>query len=351
MLNFFKYQVPFTKPFKTSIGEFDHREGILITFKENEITAFGEVAPLPGFSTETFNQVLSVLNHNKEILEQAFKNNETNEIISVIDKIHAFSSVSFGLDTLNLDLQAKRNAISLGQQLFSKDSEPVNSNAAIGLGSQEEIITEVEGDLKSGFNTFKLKVGQDFEKEYQILQQVRNRFPDIKIRIDANGAWDVEQAIKNLNKLAPLHIEYCEQPVQKDLKSVTEQVSIPVAADESVRSLNDAMTLIESGACDLLIIKPALFGRLNDLIVTKELANTHNKEVVLTTAFDGIVGRTITAVLASGLGSRKYAHGLSTGSLLKETVRHTEIKNGFFDLFPDQGLGYPIELSNLNSLS
>lgn len=101
-----------------------------------------------------------------------------------------------------------------------------------------------------------------------------------------------------------------------------------------------------------MILKPALFGRIGDLIVTKEWANTHSIHVVLTTAFDSIIGRTITAVLASGLGSDNRAHGLATSKFLNEPYRlPNEVHAGKYVLPDGAGITHSIDLSYFKKIA
>ncbi|MDZ7756085.1 enolase C-terminal domain-like protein [Rhodohalobacter sp.] len=161
---------------------------------------------------------------------------------------------------------------------------------------------------KEGYHTLKVKVGQNFEQEHEILTSLRSQFPDLKIRIDANQAWTTDEAIQHLSSLEALDIEYCEQPVKASdtsgLKKVTDSVKINVAADEAVRNKNAAEQLLVDKAADLLIIKPSLMGTFKNIFVTKQLADTHNIEVVFTTAMESAVGRSAISALAAGLASR-----------------------------------------------
>lgn len=355
MLRYFKYKNVFRKPFKTALGEFRFREGIILVFEENEIQAFGEVAPLPGFSKETLPQVDVVLQQNKNILETAFAENDTNQIIPILESIHQFPSLSFGLDTLKHDLAAKRNGKNLSEFFFQEQSKTVLCNTTIGIQTIENAIESISTKLKEGFNTFKLKVGLNFLSEKEILAEIRNQFPKIKIRIDANQAWKHEEAIKNLNSISKLNIEYCEQPVYADdinsLKIVTQRSEINIAADEAVGNKNQTKRLIEEHCCNIVIIKPALMGLFENIVVTKELAETHNMEVVFTTTLDGIIGRTTSAVLASSLGSKKYAHGLATGSFFDENgVSKEHIKLGKYQIPQASGIGKPIDINFLEEI-
>ncbi|MBO6525161.1 MAG: o-succinylbenzoate synthase [Balneolaceae bacterium] len=350
MLRFFKYSIPFKKPFKTASDEFKTREGIVLVFEHEDIQAYGEVAPLPGFSSETLVQTEVILQQNKKFLEQAFLNNDARQIITVLDQIHQFPSLSFGLDILWHDFQSKKEKKSLSDYLFGLKKPLVDCNTAIGIQSEKEMLAHIKQKKEEGFNTFKLKVGADFNKEKSALEFIRKTYPDIKLRIDANQAWDKESSVKNLNSIEHLDIEYCEQPVPapdiEGLAWVKNRTEIKIAADESLGNKKLARELILQNNCDLIIIKPALMGLFENITVTKELANTHNIEVVFTTSLDGIVGRKASAILASGLGTKVFAHGLATGSLLEEQGAHSErFINGSYIISETQGIGNSIDLT------
>ncbi len=350
MLSVYAFKIPFKTPFQLSGQRFETRNGLILSFYDGDITAFGEVAPLPGFSSENLEEVLAVVLQNQRELNQAFRNGESGQLLSVLHSIHKLPSLSFGLDTLQADYQAKKEGITLAKQLFSKSNSSPAANATIGLQQLEKALQKADNLHNAGFNTFKVKVGADHKREIELVKHLREKFHDVRIRIDANQAWNTDEAKQKLSDFSYYDIEYCEQPVDKHdieaMKSITEEKILPIAADEAVRSLADAKTLIQEKACDLLILKPALFGRIGDLIVTKEWASSHSIHVVITTAFDTIIGRTITAVLASGLGSEKHAHGLATGQFLNESGSlPIEILAGTYLLPEGAGISRSIDLS------
>ncbi len=356
MLRFFRYNIPFKKPFEITNRTFETRQGIFLTFRKNGITAFGEVAPLPGFSSETLAQTEAVLIHNQKHLESLITSGQEEEILSVLHSIHHFPSLSFGLDTLVADFRSQSNEVPISEFLFGNKKPKAKCNFTIGIQNNKELVLhQIEEGIKQGFDTAKMKVGTDFKKEHVLLSAIREHFPELTLRIDANQAWEVNEAIDNLNTLIPLNIEYCEQPVNKDnlegLKKVTEDTEIPIAADEAVTGTQIASQLIKEHACDLLIIKPALLGRFHDINVTKHEADTHSMEVVFTTSLDATIGRTMSAVLASGLGSKEYAHGLATSSIFSETKNPVyEVANGEY-IFPTQpGLGRTVDLTSFKEV-
>lgn len=355
MLQVYQFSIPFFQPFKTAMVTLSHRKGLLLALQYEDIIAYGEVSPLPGFSKESLTEVTAVLVANKQLLEQAIQHKEEEQILRILWDIHRFPSLSFGLDTLISDLRSKKESNSIHQHLFDSVVAETKANTAIGLGSEYEMIRKTQLAIEEGFSTIKMKVGANIDEEYKALSLIRREFPSVKLRIDANQAWSSDEAITNLNKIESLGIEYCEQPVIAHdidaLKRVKKATTIQIAADEGVRDTQSAIQLLEGDFCDLLILKPALFGRFRDLKVTKDQADTHGKGVVFTTSFDGIVGRTMTANLASGLGTGNYAHGLATGAFLDEGVfSEMEIQDGKY-MFPTKvGLGRSLDFSRLQQI-
>ena len=355
MLEYYKYHLPFRQPFRTAGHEFTHREGIILVYSEGEVEAYGEIAPLPGFSTESLEQIEEVLKINHDHLQQTIQSGEGKQTLNVLDQIHQFPSLSFGLDTLLHDLEAKKEGTPLGKYLFPDFPESVKANATLPIRDSAQTLSDAKALIQKGFDTLKVKVGQNFNSEFKLLQDLRNQFPEVTLRIDANQSWDKAEAINNLNAMDSLKIEYCEQPVQKekfaDLAAVKKAVNINLAADESIRNKSDATTLSELKATDLFILKPMLLGTFDNIFVTKRTANTHNIEVVFTTMLETGVGRAINSILAAGLGTQNRAHGLATGGLFKNDICPDTWMNAPNITFPEKsGLGITLDMEGLNKL-
>ena len=261
MLSYYAFKIPFTSPFRISNQTLNTRNGIYLVFDTGDFRAYGEIAPLPGFSKETIHQVVAVLLENQRNLEQAILKNEVEQFISILDSIHNFPSLSFGLDLLMLDLKSKECSKSLFSMFTDKDPKKPNVNGAIGVLDVESSIAKVQSIIQEGINTLKIKVGVDQTKEMEVIGAIRKRFPKATIRIDANQAWTPKNALRNLELFEAYDIEYCEQPVSKydikGLKKVKNEASIPIAADESALGFNEAKLLIEEHACDVIILKPS----------------------------------------------------------------------------------------------
>ena len=117
MLSYYAFKIPFKTPFRISNQVISSRNGILLVFDAGDFQAYGEVAPLPGFSKESLEQVLSVLIENQKNLESAIRNDDAEQLISILDSIHCFPSLSFGLDSLILDLKSRQEGRLLSDML------------------------------------------------------------------------------------------------------------------------------------------------------------------------------------------------------------------------------------------
>ncbi|MEO1023246.1 MAG: o-succinylbenzoate synthase [Bacteroidota bacterium] len=352
MLQFFGYKIPFKQPFATASGTYRYRSGIIIHFQNATTEGWGELAPLPGFSEETVEQLVPILLYNRRYLDEAL-NEGDRSFIESLQHIHNIPSLSFGLDTLWYDVQARLNHHTMAEELFGATTADPECNAIVGMHSQAQTIQHVQEYVEQGFSTFKVKVGINFEQEFSILKEVRQRFPNIKIRIDANGAWNTEDAIINLNLLSPLNVEYCEQPVSElsDFEQVAKQIPVSLAVDEGIRNKQEAMQLTSTMGINLLILKPMLFGAFRDMDVTIRACRTHGIDVVFTTSLEYQIGRTVTAVLASGWGAPQTAHGLATGSLFQQPYEmKQEIIEGSFIIPVHPGHGITPDRSTLHEL-
>ncbi|HAH51923.1 MAG TPA: o-succinylbenzoate synthase [Balneola sp.] len=356
MLKYYSYRIPFRNPFKISGANYEFREGIILEFEHEGIKAVGEIAPLPGFSVNTLDQVLSVLQLNKKPLENAMVKGEFPQFFYVLTQIHDIPSLKFGLDTLYHDYQSKRKGISLIEFLFPNHTDKVVvSNAVLGITDLETTVSNANKLIKDGFNTIKVKVGSDFEKEFKILTALRTNYPSLRIRIDANQSWTFNEAVSNLKKIETLNIEYCEEPLLPDdlhqISLLKKKVKIKLAADESIGNKKTNIPLSMQNEFDVFVLKPSMIGSFSEIYVTKQLADSHYTDIVFTTSLETKIGRTVTAILATGWGANNYAHGLATGSLLSFDLNdQTEIELGTYVIPQKPGLGIDLNYNYLKEI-
>jgi O-succinylbenzoate synthase len=202
-----------------------------------------------------------------------------------------------------------------------RDRIPVNVTVpAVDAETAHRIVLR-----SGGCRTAKVKVaepGQDVGAEIARLEAVRDALgPDGAIRVDANAAWDVRTAVERLRVLdrAAGGLEYAEQPVASvaDLAAVRRMVSVPIAADESVRRAADPLAVARAEAADVVVLKVQPLGGVRACL---ELAERVGLPVVVSSALETSVGLAAGIALAAALPELPYACGLATAQLLTADV-------------------------------
>ncbi|MBG6056704.1 O-succinylbenzoate synthase [Cryobacterium sp. MP_M5] len=193
---------------------------------------------------------------------------------------------------------------------------------------------EVAGVLARfpGCRTAKVKVaapGQTLADDVARVRAVRDVLgPEGRIRVDANGLWNVDEAEHALNALGEFDLEYVEQPCAsiEELAEIrrrsADYLGIPVAADESVRRADDPLLVATTGSADILVIKAAPLGGIH---VALALVAEAGLPVVVSSALETSVGIAMGAHLAAAIPGLDYDCGLGTASLLAADVTREPI--------------------------
>jgi o-succinylbenzoate synthase len=172
-----------------------------------------------------------------------------------------------------------------------------------------------------GARTAKVKVaepGQTLDDDVARVDAVRALVPIV--RVDANGAWTLPQAVEAAAALtASAPLEYLEQPCAtiEELAQLRRQVDVPIAADESIRKAGDPLAVVRAGAADIAVLKVAPLGGISALLT---IAAQIDIPIVVSSALDSAVGIAIGLAAASALPELNHACGLGTGRLFVEDV-------------------------------
>lgn len=172
--------------------------------------------------------------------------------------------------------------------------------------------------LRSGCGTVKVKVGD--EGSVDRVAAVRSACgPGVKIRLDANGAWDVETALQRLARFAPYDIELVEDPVAslEELAAMRGRAGMPVAAESCIRTTADAERLRQLGAADAIVIKPQRIGGLREAL---RAADASGVPAIASSALETSIGLAVVVALAASLPNAPFAHGAGTALLLESDV-------------------------------
>lgn len=176
------------------------------------------------------------------------------------------------------------------------------------------------------FDTVKIKVaepGQSAADDLARIVAVTENYPDVKIRLDANGGFEVDAAAQLVENLSAkgIELDYFEQPVRTiaelaEARIRLNRLGVKVAADESVRKVSDPLAVAQAGAADRLILKVAPLGGIT---AAKHIADEAGLPWTVSSALDSSIGISMGAHLAA-YNEEGIAHGLGTVSLLAGDV-------------------------------
>jgi o-succinylbenzoate synthase len=328
------YRVPLRAPFATAAGELAERRGFVVRVEDEDGTiGHGECAPLPAHGGESLAQASRALESlgcwlatsEIEISAPASLFDLSAELASVEP---AAPAARAGIVLATADLAARREGLPLARWLALGARDSVEVNALIGAVEPEAARVAVTSLVAEGFTTLKIKLDADVGASVARLAAAREAAErarrgsgrPIRLRADANGAWDVRTALRALKEMSGLGLEYVEQPVPADdvegLAEVRRESPVRLAADEALLRPGGIQRVLELEAADLVVLKPSLLGGLADAWAAADQARSAGVDVVVTSALDCAIGRAGALHLAAALPGMDAACGLATGHLL-----------------------------------
>ncbi len=197
--------------------------------------------------------------------------------------------------------------------------DEIEVNALVPWTPVEQAAELAAEAVEDGYRCLKVKVGG--KHGIAVVAAVREAAgPHVAIRVDANGKWDVDRAVADIDELSQYGIEYVEQPVPslEELADVRRRVNVPVAADECVRSVEDARRLAALAAADVVVIKVPPLGGVWAALEVAEAAG--GVPVVVTSMMETSIGLAAGLALAAALPELEFACGLGTAVLLAGDV-------------------------------
>lgn len=347
------FTIPYAAAFTTAHGSEPARTGAIVRVTSADgLEGLGEASPLPAFHGGSLDDALALLAG----LAPQLLGLELAAALDLVDRLDVVapgaSAVACGLDTALHDLWGHAAGVPLARLLDPAAAVAVPVNATIGAADVAAAASAAGRVAQADLQCAKLKVGvaNTPSAELARIAAVRAALaPGVRLRLDANAAWSVPQAIAIIRAAERYDLELVEQPVAADdlagMATVRAAVNVPIAADESVGGPAQARRVIAAGAADILIVKPMMAGGLRRGLEIIALARAAGLQSLITTTIDTGVGVAAALHLAATLPAPPLACGLATGALLAGdlTSHPMAIRNGAMQL-PDQpGLGVRLD--------
>ncbi|MCU4175114.1 o-succinylbenzoate synthase [Carboxylicivirga sp. N1Y90] len=320
--SFSKHILKFRKPGGTSRGVLYEKPSWYIKLEDKKGNiGIGECSLIPGLSPDNMDQI--------ELQLQLV----CDHINDFREDFHArlvdWPAIRFALEMAFKGLETG-NPYLLYPSLFTSGSDSIAINGLIWMGSVDDMNQQIEQKLDQGFSCLKLKIGAlDFESEIEVLKNIRKRFSKeaLELRVDANGAFAIEDAGNKLKELAQFDIHSIEQPIQagqwEAMRLLCRNTPLAIALDEELIAVNqfakkkELLALIEP---QYIILKPSLLGGWKASEEWIAIAQQYNIAWWVTSALEGNVGLNAIAQWTYTLKNR-MPQGLGTGQVYTNNVQ------------------------------
>jgi L-alanine-DL-glutamate epimerase-like enolase superfamily enzyme len=340
------YSLPFREPYVTARGELHERKLVMVRIHAEGLEGLGETA---AFSLRGGPGIERIVEEIRDRCWPALLDGglDPSRIWSAVARCRnrgASPQAMAAVDIALHDLAGRASDQPVWRLLGASEAKPVVCNATLPAANPAATRAMAQDWAAQGFRTFKLKVGLAGDvTQVATVRQVLG--PDAAIRVDANGAWSVADAVERLRALNQHGIELAEQPVGtfEQMVEVRSQVEVRIAADESLVSPFDARRARELGACEVAAVKVAKVGGLGAALETAEVIPAY-----LSSALEGPVGIAAAAHAVQALSARGtdagVAHGLATERLYSLSVgRGAEAHADELQLDERPGLGVELD--------
>jgi L-alanine-DL-glutamate epimerase-like enolase superfamily enzyme len=297
-------------PVVSARGSVGTRELLLVTLSASDgVCGVGEAAPLESYDGVGIEEVVGALSDCREALASS-DGFDREELVAECRRIARLPQAVAAIDLALWDLAARRAGAPVWRLLGAVGGE-VEVNATVAAADRAGAATEAAAARAAGFRCLKAKVaiGDDAGRLAAIRAAVG---PDMEIRLDANGAWSVEETLASLRVLEPVGIELCEEPVAglDAIARVSASTLVPIAIDETA----GAPGAFDRRLCDAVCLKIARCGGISGVIEAARRARAVGYEIYLASTHDGPLG--IAAALhAAALIKPDRPSGLATLSL------------------------------------
>ncbi len=324
------HKLKFKKPAKTSRNVFEEKLHWIVNvweIKTPAIIGIGEAAPLEFLSPDYSEDLGEIIENKLEQLVEGVKFEDLD-----FDEL---PSVKFAIECALLDLENGGKQIYFYSDYLT--GKPIPINGLVWMGDLDEMLKEAITKASAGFECIKFKIGSfDFDAECRFLEQFRNtqEGKNVTIRLDANGAFEPDEALEKLKELERFNVHSVEQPIRAgqwdEMAKVCMDSKIAIALDEDLIGIkdNECHELLRQIKPQYIILKPTLLGgfKASDIWIT--LANKNKIGWWATSALEGNYGLNAIAQWV-GKYNTILPQGLGTGLLYENNFpAKSEIKAG-----------------------
>ena len=327
-LNIFRFTLALRQPLVIGKHGLTERTGLIVKLHtENDHVALGEISPLPGLSRETMTQAEAEIARLRSLVTGRDMPDNLEELSGGFDRwlggYNMAPSVRFGFETACLNLMAVAQGVPLCKLISESSRDSISVNGLL-TGSHNEIMDKAARLLDMGYTAFKLKVGRSsVRQDAETTLAIRGLIGDSALlRLDANRAWSIDDALAFDHAVAGHKIDYIEEPVRSLslLKKLINEtgVSLPIALDESLLELT-SQALASLSRIVAIVLKPTLWG-LEKAVQVARAATGLGITPVVSSSFESGVGLKTLAHMAAAVNVTDVPAGLDTLDWFEEDL-------------------------------
>ena len=271
-------RLPLVHFFETSFGRVYERRVLLLELRTDGATGWGECVAddAPRYSYETVDTAWTILSRFVVPTLLGYTFEDPDHLSQMLKPVRGHSMAKACVEAAFWDAQAKSLGIPLWKLLGGTGSK-ISCGVSIGIqDSPEDLLRKIDEELRSGYQRIKIKIKPGWDIE--IAREVRRRFPDIPLMVDANSAYTAAD-FEHLAQLDQFDLMMIEQPLAHDdiflHGKLQGELQTPICLDESIRHSADALQAIELGACRIINLKMGRLGGHAEAKRTHDLCQSH----------------------------------------------------------------------------
>jgi O-succinylbenzoate synthase len=307
-ITMFQYRLPLRTPLPLGAHTIEARDGVLVRICDAAgHQGWGDVAPLPGFSTES----MAYARRELEATAPQLVGGPVDAALDHLAHANTASSVRCGLEMALLETKAREAGTTLPHVLSPKVRPSVSFNALL-TDDDRALENEVTALRRTGYPAVKVKVGRrPVAEDVARVQALARQLPGVALRLDANRAWSFADAYRFAEGICDVSVDYVEEPLvdAAELPRLAAETGMPVALDETIQ---EGAAPRDHSYATAVILKPTLVGGLRAAQRLAAEAERVACQPVLSASFESGAGLRGLIALAAGLGTKDVPVGLDT---------------------------------------
>jgi o-succinylbenzoate synthase len=350
-------QMPLAMRFETSFGETTERRIMLLEVQADGMSGWGEcvAAETPYYSPETIETAWHII---RDFLWPQIRGKEfvaAGEIWGMLEHIRGHNMAKGGIESAIWDAEAKQKGLPLWK-LLGGVREEISSGVSIGIQpTLEALLANVEKELAAGYQRIKIKVKPG--KELKQVEALRKRWPRIRLMVDANSAYRLEDA-PLLKLLDPFGLMMIEQPLGWDdiygHAKLQKQLETPICLDECIHDYCHAVAAIELGACKIINMKLGRVGGHTAARRIHDLCQKNGIPIWCGGMLESGIGRAQNIALSTLENFNLPGDVAASKRYWAEDIIEPEVEvtpNGTIKVPQGPGIGYELKLSRIEKLT